>query len=152
MMDLESLKAVIRFRILGIGVNLLCETITIDKYSCVVSNLWICSFTEVKTLQKQGNSIHLFFKRKTINICISQQKVVNAKNTIKNIIHSELKRYVTYKTVKSHFFKIQNRFFARLRNRGYKKVQLKRIFRRVKFRDRVNLLTISLETFDFREI
>ena len=78
--------------------------------------------------------------------------MVNAKNTIKNIIHSELKRYVTYKTVKSHFFKIQNRFFARLRNRGYKKVQLKRIFRRVKFRDRVNLLTISLETFDFREI
>ena len=60
--------------------------------------------------------------------------------------------YIRYNTVKTNFLKIRNKFYARLRNRGYKKVQLKRLFSRVKYRDRMNLLSISFEKFDFREI
>ena len=44
------------------------------------------------------------------------------------------------------------RIFARLRNRGYKKIPLKRLFICVKFGYRMDLLAISLENLDFREI
>ena len=51
-----------------------------------------------------------------------------------------------------NFLKIRNKFFARLRNRGYEKIPLKRLFRRVKFGQRMELLAISSEKLDFREI
>ena len=78
----------------------------------------------------------------------------HAKHTIRNFIQSELKRYVRYNTVRTFFLKIWNKFYARLRNRGYKKVQLKRLFRQVKYRYRMNLLLMSCEKenfCDFRE-
>ena len=76
----------------------------------------------------------------------------HAKHTIKNFITSELKRYVRYNTVKLSFFRIRNKFYGRLRNRGYKKVHLTRLFRQVKYRDRMNLLSISCDKVNFREI
>ena len=76
----------------------------------------------------------------------------HAKHTIKNFITSELKRYVRYNTVKSSFCKIRNKFYARLRNWGCEKVKLKRLFLQVKYGDRMNLLSISSENIDFREI
>ena len=76
----------------------------------------------------------------------------HAKHTITNFIVGELKIYVRYNTLKRNFLKIRNKFFARLRNRGYEKIPLKRLFRRVKFGQRMELLAISSEKLDFREI
>ena len=64
----------------------------------------------------------------------------HAKHTIRNFILSQLSRYVRYNTVKTSFLRMRNKFYARLRNHGYKKVQLKRLFKLVKYKDRMNLL------------
>ena len=57
-------------------------------------------------------------------------------------------------TIRSNkvFFRIRNKFYGRLRNRGYKKVQLTRLFRQVKYRDRMNLLSMSREKINFHDI
>ena len=73
----------------------------------------------------------------------------HAKHTIRNFIQSELRRYIRFNMVKTNFLKIRNKFYARLRNRGYKKVQLKRLFKLVKYRDRMNLLAFSYEKDQF---
>ena len=57
-----------------------------------------------------------------------------------------------FNTIKFNFLKIRNRFFVRLRNRGYKKQALKKLFGFVKFESRKNLLAISTENLDFCEI
>ena len=76
----------------------------------------------------------------------------HAKHTIKNFIRGELKRYVRCNSIKRNYFKIRNKFFLRLRKRGYKRVTLRRLFRSVKFESRKNLLAISTEKLDFCEI
>ena len=55
-------------------------------------------------------------------------------------------------SIKSNNLKIRNKFFCRLRKRGYKKVLLRRLFRSVKFESRNNLLAISTENIDFCQI
>ena len=103
-------------------------------------------------MRKQENWTFLFFKRNRINILYIPAKSGHAQHTVKNFITSELKRYVRYNTVKSSFCKIRNKFYIRLRNRGYEKVKLKRLFLQVKYGDRMKLLSISSENIDFREI
>ena len=76
----------------------------------------------------------------------------HAKHTIKNFIRGELKRYVRCNSIKRNYFKIRNKFFLRLRKRGYKRVTLRRLFRSVKFESRKTLLAISTENLDFCEI
>ena len=90
--------------------------------------LWICIYIKRMILLVRENLIFLFFKRNVINMYIPA-KSGHAKHTIRNFILSELKRYVRYNTVKLGFFRIRNKFYGRLRNRGYKKVQLTRLFR-----------------------
>jgi len=92
------------------------------------------------------------FQKKSNKYMYIPAKSGHAKHTISNFILSELKRYVRYNTVKLVFFRIRNNFFARLRNRGYKKVQLKRLFSTVKYRHRMNLLSMSCEKVNFRDI
>ena len=92
------------------------------------------------------------FQKKDNKYMYIPAKSGHAKHTIKNFIFSELKRYVRYNMVKNNFQKIQTKLCARLRNRSYEKVQLKRLFRQVKYRERMNLLAISSEKNDFREI
>ena len=55
----------------------------------------------------------------------------------------ELRRYVTCKTLEFNFLKIINIIFRRLRNGGYKKPFLKRLFRYVKYSSRNTLLETS---------
>jgi len=65
------------------------------------------------------------------------------KHTIRNFILGELKRYVRCSTQEFSFLKTKNKFFKRLRQRGYKKVFLKKLFRKVKHSSRNSLLKIS---------
>ena len=73
-------------------------------------------------------------------------------HTINNFILGELTRYVRVNTLEENFVKIKREFFIRLRNRGYKKVFLSRLFRKVKFESRNKLLAISAENENYREI
>ena len=80
------------------------------------------------------NSMYPFFKKEKINIHISQQKVIMQNIPLKFAsLVSYKDAFINLNTVKANCFKIQNRFFARLRNCGYTKVPQKRLFRCVKF-------------------
>ena len=67
------------------------------------------------------------------------------KHTIKNIVWGELKRYVRYNTEKNKKFKkLRCRFFHRLRNRGFKKYVLSKLFQHVTYSQRDKLLNTEL--------
>ena len=133
--------------------NLLRDTITIDKFSYGDSvdfmDLHIYKADNFASTGKFDISI---FQKKSNKYMYIPAKSGHAKHTIKNFILNELSRYVRYNTVKTSFLRIRNKFYARLRNRGYKKVQLKRLFKPVKYRERMNLLAISCEKVNFHEI
>ena len=74
------------------------------------------------------------------------------KHTINNFILGELTRYVRFNTQKKNFLKIKRKFFVRLRNRGYKKVFLARLFKKVKYGTRNKLLAISADNENYRGI
>ena len=72
-------------------------------------------------------------------------------HTINNFILGELRRYVRFNTIKKNFLKIKRKFFIRLRNRGYKKIFLARLFSKIKFGSRNKLLAISADNENYRE-
>ena len=74
------------------------------------------------------------------------------KHTRNNFILGELWRCVRFNTLEKNFLKITWKFFIRLRNRGYKKVFLPRLFRKIKFGSRNKLLAISADNENYREI
>ena len=61
-------------------------------------------------------------------------------HTIKNYVLGELKRYIRYNSLKITFLKIRTKFFSRLRNRGFKKVWLRKHFATLKYEDREKLM------------
>ena len=61
-------------------------------------------------------------------------------HTIKNYVLGELKRYIRYNSLTLTFFKIRTKFFSRLRNRGFKKVWLRKHFAQLKYEDRETLM------------
>ena len=64
-------------------------------------------------------------------------------HTIKNYVLGELKRYIRYNSLKLTFLKIRTKFFSRLRNRGFKKVWLRKHFATLKYEDREKLMAIK---------
>ena len=68
------------------------------------------------------------------------QKSGHASHTIKNYVLGELKRYIRYSSLKLAFLKIRTKLFSRLRNRGFKKVWLRKHFATLKYEDREKLL------------
>ena len=52
----------------------------------------------------------------------------------------ELKRYIRYNSLKLTFLKIRTLFFSRLRNRGFKKIWLRKQFATLKYEDREKLM------------
>ena len=71
------------------------------------------------------------------------RKSGHEKHTVHNFILGDLRRYVRCNTLEFNFLKIKNNFFRKLRNRGYKKHFVKRLFKNVKFSSRNTLLKIS---------
>ena len=68
----------------------------------------------------------------------------NHVHTIKNFVWGELKRYVRYNTEEKFFKKLRTRFFLCLRNRGFKKHALSKLFRHVTYSQRNKLLNTEL--------
>ena len=64
-------------------------------------------------------------------------------HTIKNYVLGEIKRYIRYNSLKLTFLKIRTQFFSRLRNRGFKKVWLRKTFSILQYEDRQNLMEYS---------
>jgi len=67
-------------------------------------------------------------------------KSAHPRHTIKNYILGELKRYVRIKTEELNFLKMKNKFFLRLRNRGFEKKKLSRWFSEVRYSLRTKYL------------
>ena len=107
--------------------NSLRDTITIDKYSygdyVEFMDLFIFKGDNFSTNGKFDISI---FQKEENKYMYIPAKSGHVKHTITNFIVGELKRYVRYNTIKKNFLKIRNKFYARLRNRGYKKIPLKK--------------------------
>ena len=68
------------------------------------------------------------------------KKSDHVSHTIKNYVLGELKRYIRYNSLKLTFLKIRTLFFSRLRNRGFKKIWLRKQFATVKYEDREKLM------------
>ena len=68
------------------------------------------------------------------------QKSGHVTHTIKNYVLGEIKRYIRYNSLKLTFLKIRAKFFSRLRNRGFKKVWLRKQFATLKYKDREKLV------------
>jgi hypothetical protein len=68
------------------------------------------------------------------------QKSGHVSHTIKNYVLGELKRYIRYNSLKLTFLKIRTLFFSRLRNRGFKKIWLRKQFASLKYEDREKLM------------
>ena len=68
------------------------------------------------------------------------------RHTIKNYVWGELKRYVRYNTEGKNFTKLKTRFFLRLRNRGFKKYLLKKLFQHVTYSQRNELLNSKVSS------
>jgi hypothetical protein len=64
-------------------------------------------------------------------------------HTTKNYVLGEIKRHRRYNSLKLSFLKIRTHFFSRLRNRGFKKLWLRRIFSVLKYEDRQKLMEDS---------
>ena len=62
------------------------------------------------------------------------------RHTIKNYVWGELRRYVRYNTEEKNFKKLRVRFFLRLRNRGFRKYTLKKLFSKITYAQRNELL------------
>jgi len=56
---------------------------------------------------------------------------------------NELKRYIKYNSEKLNFLKLRNKFFDRLRNRGFRKYTLSKLFSAVKYSSRNKLLATN---------
>ena len=100
------------------------------------------------------NLTFLFFKKKNILYIKYMYIPANSgyqQHTINNFILGELRRYVRFNTMKKNFFKIKWKFFIRLRNRGYTKKFLLRLFGKIKFGSRNKLLVISADNENYRE-
>ena len=130
--------------------NKLRETITIDKfkYGNEVDFMDLFIFKGNNFLDNGKFDISVFQKDVNKYMYIPATNG-HQKHTINNFILGELTRYVRFNTLEENFVKIKRKFFIRLRNRGYKKVFLSRLFRKVKFESRNKLLAISADNENY---
>ena len=89
-------------------------------------------FFDIKVYQKEQN-LYAYIP----------QKSNHRRHTIKNYVLNELKRYIKYNSEKLNFLKLRNKFFDRLRNRGFRKYTLSKLFSAVKYSSRNKLLATN---------
>ena len=131
--------------------NALRETITIDKfkYGNEVDFMDLLIFKGDNFLDNGKLDITVF--QKDVNKYMYMPVTSgHQKHTINNFILGELTRYVRFNTLEKKFLKIKQKIFIRLRNRGYKKVFLSRLFKKVKYGPRNKLLAISADNENYR--
>ena len=132
--------------------NLLRESITIDKfkYGNQVDFMDLFVFKGESFLENGIFDISVFQKEENKYMYIPASSG-HQQHTINNFILGELRRYVRFNTIKKNFLKIKRKFFIRLRNRGYTKIFLARLFSKIKFGSRNKLLAISADNENYRE-
>jgi len=123
--------------------NLLRETITIDKFKwgneVDFMDLNIYKGNDFFTFGKLDISV---FQKEENKYMYIPNKSGHQKHTIRNFVLGELRRYVRICTQEISFVRVKNKFFKRLRLRGYKKLFLKRLFGKVKYSSRISLLKL----------
>ena len=119
------------------GFNLLCKTITIDKFK------WGNEINFMDLNIFEGDVFFLFgkldisvFQKEENKYMYIPSKSGHQKHTIRNFVIGELRRYVRICIQEISFVRVKNKFFKRLRLRGYKKLFLKRLFGKVKYSSR----------------
>ena len=132
--------------------NLLRESITIDKfkYGNQVDFMDLFVFKGESFLDNGKFDVSVFQKEENKYMYIPATSG-HQKHTINNFIIGELRRYVRFNTIKKNFLKIKRKIFTRLRNRGYTKIFLARLFSKIKFVSRNKLLAISADNENYRE-
>ena len=124
--------------------NTLRKTIKIDKWSfgnhVEFMDLYIykgdkfyeSGFLDFKIHQKEINR-YMYIPYKSGHVS----------HTSNNYVLGEIKRYIKYNSLKLTFLKIRTQFFSRLRNRGFKKVWLRKTFSTFQYEDRPKLMKKS---------
>ena len=80
---------------------------------------------------------------------ISRKKRNYKKHTIKNFVVNEFKRCIKYNSEEVCFFKLRNKMFNRLRNRGFRNYASAKLFSLVSYSSRYkHLLTRNNIYFD----
>ena len=125
--------------------NKLRETVQIDKYnwgnSLDYMDLFIYKGDAFYTEGKLSVSIH---QKETNKFMYIPYRSFHQRHTIKNYVWGELKRYVHYNTEEKNYKKLKTRFFLRLRNRGFRKYVLVKLFQHVTYSQRNELLNIEM--------
>ena len=121
--------------------NILRENIFIDKWSFGnhVAYMDLYIFKGNKFYETGILSIKVYQKPENRYMYIPF-KSAHPRHTIKNYVLGELKRYVRINTEEINFLKIKNKFFLRMRNRGFKKNLLAQWFSQVKYSNRTKFL------------
>ena len=121
--------------------NELRESIKIDKYNwgnaLDYMDLFIYKGSNFYEDGKLSISIH---QKETNKFMYIPYRSYHQRHTIKNYVWGELRRYVRYNTEEKNFKKLRVRFFLRLRNRGFRKYTLKKLFSKITYAQRNELL------------
>ena len=104
-------------------------------------NIWFWSFSKAIDSMKKVFSILKYIRKSRIFMLTSRKKSFHRKHTIKNYVLNELKRYIKYNSEKLGFLKLRNKFFDRLRNRGFRKYSLAKMFSTVSYMSRDKYLS-----------
>ena len=114
--------------------KLLVESIKIDKFKhgSKVEYMDLVIFKGNRFHQKGLFDINIFPKEQNLYAYIPKKS--NHKNhTFENLVVNELKRYAKYNSEKLGFYKLRNKFFDRLRNGGFRKYGLSKLFSLVSY-------------------
>jgi len=121
--------------------NELRKTVQIDKYNrgnaLNYMDLFIYKGNEFYEDGKFSVSIH---QKDTNKFMYIPYRSFHQKHSIKNYVWGELMRYVRYNTEEKNFKKLKAQFFLRLRNRGFKKYLLLKLFSKITYAQRNELL------------
>ena len=94
-----------------------------------------------KNLYEDGKFSVSIHQKETNKFVYIPYRSFHQRHTIKNYVWGELKRYVRYNTEEKNFKKLRVRLFLRLRNRGFRKYKLTKLFSKVTYAQRNELLT-----------
>ena len=121
--------------------NELRDTIKIDKYN------WGNAVDYMDLFIYKGNTFYMdgklsvsLHQKETNKFMYIPFRSFHQRHTIKNYVWGELKRYVRFNSEEKNFVKLKTRFYLRLRNRGFRKYVLTKLFQCITYAQRNKLL------------
>ena len=124
--------------------NELRKSIKIDKYTWGNALDYMDLFIyKGKNFYEDGKLSVSIHQKETNKFMYIPYRSFHQRHTIKNYVWGELRRYVRYNTEEKNFKKLKVRFFLRLRNRGFRKYMLSKLFSKITYAQRDELLKID---------